>query len=96
MEEADGSAVAVLTEQGQLQGLMCGLNRRGMRERALLTVLRRRQKLLAESMSGRAPAIVPDVLQQTDRCVPCSSAVCLHQSAPKRQHRHTSSHSLMP
>ena len=74
MEEADGSAVAVITEQGQLEGLMRGLNRRGMRERALLNVLRRRQKLLAEGMSGRAPAVVSDVLQQTDRHVPCISA----------------------
>ena len=75
MEEADGSAVAVITEERQLEALMRGLNRRGMRERALLSVLKRRQKLLAESMSGRAPELVPDVLQQTDRYVPCDTIV---------------------
>ena len=67
VEEADGSAVAVVTEDRQLEALKRGLNRRGMRERALLGVLKRRQKLLAESMSSRALDTVPDVLQQTDR-----------------------------
>ena len=79
MEEADGTAVAVVSEEGQLEALMRGLNRRGMRERALLTVLKRRQKLLAESLSGRAPEVVPDVLEQTDRCAQHGSAQCMRQ-----------------
>ena len=68
MEEADGSAVALVTEERQLEALMGGLNRRGMRERALLNALKRRQKLLAGSLTGGAPAIVPAALEQSDRC----------------------------
>ena len=79
VEEADGSAVAMVSEEGQLEALMRGLNRRGMRERALLTVLKRRQKLLAESLSGRAPDVVPDVLEQTDRRAPPGCARSMQQ-----------------
>ena len=68
MEEADGSAVALVTEERQLEALMGGLNRRGMRERALLNALKRRQKLLAGSLTGGAPDIVPAALAQSDRC----------------------------
>ena len=68
MEEADGSAVALVTEERQLEALMGGLNRRGMRERALLNALKRRQKLLAGSLTGGAPDIVPAALEQSDRC----------------------------
>lgn len=68
MEEADGSAVALVTEERQLEALMGGLNRRGMRERALLNALKRRQKLLAGSLTGGAPDIVLAALAHSDRC----------------------------
>jgi len=61
--------VALINDEKKFEELMHGLNRRGARERALLNALKRRQKLLAENMSDRAPEMVPDVLQQTDRCV---------------------------
>ncbi len=61
--------MALINDEKRFEELMHGLNRRGARERALLNALKRRQKLLAENMSDRAPEMVPDVLQQTDRCV---------------------------
>ena len=79
IEEADGAAVARITEQSQLERLLAGLNRRGMRERALITALKRRQKLLASTLSGADPGLMPDVLQQqADRCMQDKRAVLSH------------------
>ena len=79
VEEADGAAVARITEQSQLEQLLAGLNRRGMRERALMTALKRRQKLLADTLSGADPGLMPDVLQQqADRCMQDKQAVLSH------------------
>ena len=78
VEEADGKAVACITEQSQLEQLLAGLNRRGMRERALITALKRRQKLLADTLSGADPGLMPDVLQQqADRRVQDKGALLL-------------------
>ena len=79
VEEADGAAVARITDQSQLEQLLAGLNRRGMRERALIAALKRRQKLLAETLSGADPGLMPDVLQQqADRCMQDKQAVLSH------------------
>ena len=79
VEEADGAAVARITAQSQLEQLLAGLNRRGMRERALIAALKRRQKLLADTLSGADPGLMPDVLQQqADRCVQDTRAVLPH------------------
>ena len=79
VEEADGAAVARITEQSQLEQLLAGLNRRGMRERALIAALKRRQKLLADTLAGADPGLMPDVLQQqADRCVQDTRAVLSH------------------
>ena len=79
VEEADGAAVARITEQSQLEQLLAGLNRRGMRERALIAALKRRQKLLADTLSGADPGLMPDVLQQqADRCMQDKRALLSH------------------
>lgn len=55
MEEPDGSALALIGSEEALEGVLGGLNRRGLRERALLAALKRRQAALLSGM--RAPVL---------------------------------------
>lgn len=60
--------MALISEQGQLEQLLGRLNRRGMRERALLAALKRRQKLLADTLTGGPPSIITDALRPAHGC----------------------------
>lgn len=58
VEEPDGAAVALVASEEALEGMMGGLNRRGLRERALLVALRKRRKALARAAP---PKLTPDI-----------------------------------
>ncbi|KAK9860443.1 hypothetical protein WJX84_001872 [Apatococcus fuscideae] len=63
VEEADGSAVALVTSTEQLDSIMTGLNRKGLRERGLLAALRRKH-------SHISAALDPDSASLDLRAVP--------------------------
>ena len=50
VEEADGSAVALVSSTEQLDSIMAGLNRKGLRERGLLAVLRRKHAHISAAL----------------------------------------------
>lgn len=68
MEDADGGALSLISEPAQLEALMEGLNRRGVRERALLNTLKRRQQQITEALSAQPPQFAAD-LAEINRCV---------------------------
>ncbi len=55
--------MSLVSSEEQLEALMGGLNRRGLRERALLAALRKRRAALAEAMRAQPPKFVPDLGQ---------------------------------
>lgn len=63
VEEADGSAVALVTTAEQLDSIMAGLNRKGLRERGLLAALRRKHAHIAAALD-------PEGASLDLRCVP--------------------------
>ena len=67
VEEADGAGLSLLSEPAQLEALIEGLNRRGVRERGLLNNLKRRQQQLTEMLRAQTPEFVAD-LADISRC----------------------------
>ncbi len=67
MEEADGAGLSLLTDPAQLEALIEGLNRRGIRERGLLNNLKRRQQPLTDMLAVQAPEFVAE-LSDINRC----------------------------
>ncbi|BDA50716.1 probable tyrosine-protein kinase BAZ1B at N-terminal half [Coccomyxa sp. Obi] len=61
VEEADGGGLSLLSEPAQLEALIEGLNRRGIRERGLLNNLKRRQQQLTDMLGAQTPEFVADL-----------------------------------
>ncbi len=67
VEAADGGAMSMLSEPAQLEALMEGLNRRGIRERGLLNALKRRQPQISATLAAQPPQFTAD-LADISRC----------------------------
>ncbi len=57
VEEADGSAVALVTSTEQLESIMAGMNRKGLRERGLLAALRRKHTHIAAALDPESASL---------------------------------------
>ena len=57
VEEADGSAVALVTSIEQLDSIMAGLNRKGLRERGLLAALRRKHAQISSALDPESTCL---------------------------------------
>lgn len=78
VEEADGAGLSLLTEPAQLEALIDGLNRRGIRERGLLNNLKRRQQPLTDMLHAQTPEFVADLADINK----CAHASLLHAALP--------------